>query len=330
MISLSAFFTPPVAGPLRHRRRTMTAVQMIAPGQFETRRLSLPKPGPGEVRIRLEGCGVSALPAGCNNALPPGAPGCEGWGQIEALGPDVEGWVAGERVAFLGGNAYATHTLADAETLARLPESGAPFASPLLAGAVHLFRQARIAKGERVAVLGCGFLGLLLIQLAVLAQARVIAFSRRPYALGLAREAGAEAAYPLCSPEAAVHAAHGWSQGHLCRLAIEATGHEAPLSLAARLLQPGGRLLIGGSHDDGARAVDLGLWRERAVRLIPSHPGDAAQQRDCLREAASAVRAGLMTPLYTHRFPLERLDEAHQLAATRPEGFLKAWVDLTP
>ncbi len=325
MISLSALFLPPATGPLRQRRRSMAAAVMVAPGHFEARRLSLPRPGPGEVRIRVEGCGVSALPPNSS-----GAPGCEGWGQIEALGPAVEGWTTGERVGFLGGQAYATHTVAPAETLARLPEGCTPFASPLLAGAVHLFRRARIAKGERVAVVGCGFLGLLLIQLATLAQARVIAFSRRPYALELARKAGAEAAYPLCPPEAAIPTAHAWGGGHLCHLAIEATGHEAPLSLAARLLQPGGRLLIGGLHEDGARSIDLRLWRERGLHLTPTHPGGPTQQRDCLREAAAAVRAGLITPLYTHRFPLDRLDEAHALAEQRPEGFLKAWIDLSP
>jgi D-arabinose 1-dehydrogenase-like Zn-dependent alcohol dehydrogenase len=92
----------------------MRAAVVVAPGAVEIRELARPSPGPGQLSIRLEGCGV------CGSNLPlwqgrpwqrypcePGAPGHEGWGHVERVGPGVDAALLGQRVAALSYHAYA-------------------------------------------------------------------------------------------------------------------------------------------------------------------------------------------------------------------------------
>src|SRR5215216_3398241 len=88
------------------------------PGQFGFEDRPLLPPEPGQVRVRLEGCGV------CGSNLPlwegrawfqypaePGSPGHEGWGVIDAIGPGVTTLTPGDRVAALSYRAYAEYDL---------------------------------------------------------------------------------------------------------------------------------------------------------------------------------------------------------------------------
>jgi D-arabinose 1-dehydrogenase-like Zn-dependent alcohol dehydrogenase len=79
----------------------------------------MPEPGPGEVRVRLEGCGVCASNLSPWGGQPwfqypfaPGAPGHEGWGRVDAVGEGVTSVARGDRVAFLSGAAYAEYDVA--------------------------------------------------------------------------------------------------------------------------------------------------------------------------------------------------------------------------
>jgi propanol-preferring alcohol dehydrogenase len=88
---------------------TYQAVQALAPGRLELVRKPIRDPGPGEVRIRVEACGVCHSDSGTvDGAFPidwPRVPGHEAVGRIDTLGAHVQGWVVGQRVrvGFLGG-----------------------------------------------------------------------------------------------------------------------------------------------------------------------------------------------------------------------------------
>src|SRR5919106_1310171 len=115
----------------------------------------------------------------------PGPLGHEGWGVVDAVGPGVEGLGAGERVAALSYKAYAEYDLADADAVVPLPASlaGQPFPGEPLGCAMNILRRSGVEPGQTVAIVGVGFLGALLTRLAAGAGARVIAVSRRPFAL---------------------------------------------------------------------------------------------------------------------------------------------------
>ena len=326
----------PPAGDVKDVPTLMKAAVMTAPGQVEVDYFPLPVPGPGEIRVRLQGCGV------CASNLPlwegrdwfdypqePGAPGHEGWGVVDAVGPGVASPAPGQRVALLSYHAFATHDIAPAADVVALPQEldELPFPAEPLGCALNAFARTEIQAGQTVAIVGIGFFGALLAQLASGAGARVIAISRRPFALEIARRCGAAEALQLEEGHSVVEAVEELTDGALSPRVIEATGAQAGLDLATKLTAVRGRLIIAGYHQ-GARTVNMQQWNWRGLDVINAHERDPQKYRDGMADAACAVQAGRidLAPLITHRFPLEGLPQAFALMRERPQGFLKAIV----
>ncbi|HEV2059525.1 MAG TPA: zinc-binding dehydrogenase [Solirubrobacteraceae bacterium] len=314
----------------------MRAAVITAPRSAELQRLPTPDPGPGEVLVELEGCGV------CGSDLPvwqgrpwfdyprePGAPGHEGWGRIAALGDGVRDLAVGTRVAAICYRSDAEFDVAAADAVVALPDEleGSPFPGEPLGCAMNVARRCDFAEGQTVAVVGVGFLGALLVQMAARAGARVIALSRRPFALQIARGMGAEHVIDA-EHDAALEAVQELTGGVLCDRVIEVTGKQDPLDLATQLTRVRGRLVIAGFHQDGARRVDMQLWNWRGLDVVNAHERDPAIYAQGVRDAARAVAAGALDPsaLYTHEFALADIATAFEAASERPAGFLKALV----
>lgn len=316
---------------------TMRAAVVTGPGRLELQATALPQPGPGQVRIRLEGCGVCASnltpwegPDWMTFPTEPGGLGHEGWGTVDAVGEGVTSLAVGDRVASLSGKSYAEYDLADAAAVVRLPDSlkGQPFPGEPLGCAMNIFRRSDIRPGQTVAIVGVGFLGALLTRLATDAGARVIAISRREYSLDVAKAYGAAEVLPMRDHWGIIERVRELTGGVFCDRVIEAVGKQWPLDLAGELVREGGRLVIAGYHQDGPRQVNMQLWNWRGIDVINAHERDPAVCLQGLREAVEAVASGRLDPrpLYTHTFPLERLDEALNATRDRPDGFLKALV----
>lgn len=302
---------------------------------------SVPRPVPAahEVCVRLEGCGVCAsnLPVWAGRPwfrypLEPGVPGHEGWGEVAAVGEGVEHVAVGDRVALLSGRAYAEYDLADAGGVVRIPDSlaGRPLPGEPLACAMNIFRRSDIRPGQRVALVGVGFIGALLIQLAVYAGAHVVALARRPYAREVALRCGAEAALAMEDTRSAIGAALEIGGAEGFARVIESAGEQATLDIASALTAAGGRLVVAGYHQDGPRQVDMQQWNWRGIDVVNAHERDPAVAARGLREAIAALQAGHLDPfeLITHGYPADGLTQAFRDLRTRPEGFLKATVSL--
>lgn len=317
--------------------RLMRAAVVTAPGQVRIEQVPRPEPGPGQVRVRLEGCGVCASnltpwagPEWMKFPTAPGELGHEGWGVIDAVGPGVVGLAEGDRVATLSGRSYAEFDLAEASAVVPLPVAitGAPFPGEPLGCAMNIFRRADIRAGQTVAIVGIGFLGAILTRLATDAGARVLAISRRPFSLRLARRMGAAEALPMDDHYAIISQVQALTDGRFCERAIEAVGKQWPLDLAAELCADRGRLVVAGYHQDGPRQVNMQLWNWRGLDVVNAHERDPEIYAEGVREAAEAVVSGRLdpAPLYTHLYPLERLGEALDATRDRPDGFLKALI----
>lgn len=315
----------------------MQACVITAPGQARLQDAPRPQPGPGQVLLRLEGSGVcaSSLPVWegrpwFHYPLPPGGPGHEGWGRIAALGEGVTGLQVGQRVALLSDAAHADYDLADAASVVPLPPAldGRAVPGEPLGCAVNIFQRSGIAAGQTVAIVGIGFLGALLVQLAVGAGARVIALSRRQESLDVARRFGAQHTLQLDEHQRVIDAVRDLTAERWCERVIECTGLEWPLQVASELCAVRGRLVIAGYHQDGMRLVNVQLWNWRGLDVINAHERDPQAYVAGMREAVRLMAAGVLDPepLYTHRLPLERLGEALELTRTRPAGFMKALV----
>jgi threonine dehydrogenase-like Zn-dependent dehydrogenase len=315
----------------------MHACVIAEPGRAVIRTLDRPEPGPGQVLLRLEGSGVcaSSLPLWegrqwFDYPQPPGAPGHEGWGRVVTLGAGVSGLTEGDRVAALSYRAHAEYDVAAADAVVRLPESLNGIAVPgePLGCACNIFKRSQVEAGQTVAIVGIGFLGALLTQLASHAGARVIALSRRPFALELARSCGAAHAIALDDHQAVLEQVKALTDGRWCERVIEATGLQWPLDVAGEITGERGRLVIAGYHQDGLRQVNLQLWNWRGIDVINAHERDPRTYIEGMRTAVELMVAGVLdpAPLYTHQLPLEQLGEALELTRTRPDGFLKALV----
>jgi threonine dehydrogenase-like Zn-dependent dehydrogenase len=313
------------------------AARFRAPGNIRVESVETGAPGAGQIRVRLEGCGVcgSNLPVWegrpwFNYPLEPGTPGHEGWGTVESLGEGVSAFAIGDRVAMLSGNAFAERDFAAPESLVKLPAelAGKPFPGEPLACAVNIFRRSDILPGQRVAIVGVGFLGAALTALAVRAGARVVALSRRVAALDKAEELGASATVRLEDPSQAVRDAQQCAGGEGYERVIECVGSQAALDVASGLAAVRGRLVIAGYHQDGDRRVNMQEWNWRGLDVINAHERDPAQYRRGMEEAIDLVVRGEFDPwpLFTHEFPHEDIAAAFEALARRPDGFLKALV----
>lgn len=315
----------------------MRAAVLEAPGRAGLHTATRPEPGPGQVRVRLEGCGVCASNlapwAGApwfRYPMQAGAPGHEGWGTVDAIGDGVDGIRVGERVAALAGNSYAQFDVADAGSVVALPEvlANQPFPGEPLGCAMNIFRRSEIEPGQTVAILGIGFLGALLTRLATDAGARVIAISRRPFSLEVARSMGAAETIPMDDHQGIIDQVRELTDGVFCDRVIEAVGKQWPLDLAGEITRERGRMMIAGYHQDGPRQVNMQLWNWRGLDVINTHERDPRVYLEGMRAAVEAVASGRLDPLplYTHTFRLDQLGDALNATRDRPDGFLKALV----
>src|SRR5580658_1811284 len=207
---------------------TYTAVQVSAPGTFRVVERTISEPATGQVRIRVEACGVCHSDSGTVEGLFPinwpRVPGHEAVGRIDALGSGVQGWTVGQRVGvgFLGGpcgycefcrdgdlvncrnqeytgihhdGGYAEIMLAKASGLVSIPDGiSSADAAPLLCAGLTTFnalRNAPAKAGELVAVLGIGGLGHLGVQYARRMGFEVAAIGRGIESAELAKKLGA-------------------------------------------------------------------------------------------------------------------------------------------
>jgi len=204
------------------------AIQVTKPGEFAAVTKPLVDPDPGQVRIRVEACGVCHSDAGTVEGLFPidwpRVPGHEVVGRIDAVGSGLQGWAVGQRVGvgFLGGSCgycefcrngdlvncrnqgftgihsdggYAEMMLAKSSGLVRIPaDLSSVDAAPLLCAGLTTFsalRNAPAKAGDLVAVLGIGGLGHLGVQYARHMGFEVAAIARGPEKADLAKKLGA-------------------------------------------------------------------------------------------------------------------------------------------
>jgi len=315
----------------------MQAAVIVAPGQLEIQEVPLPEIEANEVLIELEGCGVCAsnIPPWegrewFSYPLAPGQLGHEGWGRIASVGPDAQGFTIGQRVAFLGNHAYAQFDKAATDSVVALPESleGHAFPGEPLGCALNIFARSGVEAGQTVAVVGIGFLGALLSQLARAKGARVLAISRREFSLRFARDFGAEETILMDDHWRIIDRVKELTKGRLCDVVIECVGKQWPLDLSGELCKERGRLVIAGYHQDGLRTVNLQEWNWRGLDVINAHERELAVYTRGIERAAHEVAQGALNPepLYTDRFSLAGLAEALERTRTRPDGFMKALI----
>ena len=264
----------------------MRAVQVSrAGGPLELVERRVPDPGPGQVRVRIEACGVCHSDVLTKEGLWPGlqyprVPGHEIAGVVDEVGKDVRPWKAGERVGvgWHGGHCgycsscrrgdflfckvspkvtgiaidggYEEFAVIPAEALARIPDGLSPVeAAPLMDAGVTTFnalRNAGARSGDLVAVLGIGGLGHLGIQFAAKMGFDVVAIARGGDKEALARKLGARIYIDSRKQNPSVELARLGG----VRLVLATATDGAAMTAALGGLGVNGRLLVVGAPQD--------------------------------------------------------------------------------
>ncbi len=339
---------PISAKPASHCRPRAASLPALAavlrgPKDFELQEQPLPAMKPSELMLRLEGCGIcaSSLPVWegrpwFDYPLPAGAPGHEGWGEIVEIGhrlrrllPDLR---CGQKVTVLHDRAFAGYITASVRDVVPLPESfaGQPFPGEAVGCAMNIFRRADIREGQYTAIIGAGFLGLLLTQLSAAAGARVIVLTRRESARELAESFGAEATFDTEDWWGNSKKVMEITGGRGCSRVVEATGLQFALDLATEIIAEYGRMAIAGYHQDGPRQINMQKWNWRAIEVVNAHERDRRRVIQGIADGIAAILDGRLrvTELLTHRFHLDRLNDGFKMLVDRPDGFIKGWVQL--
>lgn len=318
----------------RSQAGTMTAWELTAPGTFHPASCKLPEPGPREVRIRMEGCGLcaSGIPVWegrpwFHYPLEPGHPGHEGYGRVDQTGADVTTFAVGDRVTGLVYHAFAEYDVANETDLVKIPDelAGMPVPGEPLGCAVNIFTRSRIERGMTVAIVGAGFLGAILTQMAHKQGAEVFVVSQRAYSLEVASNMGADQTWTLSDPAEAANHIGKATNGKGCDCVIEATGVQAALDLATNLVGVGGRMVVAGFHQGGLRQVNMQDWNWKGIDVINAHERDPRKYLSGMTEALNLIRRGELdvAPLFTHFYSPDRLAEAFDALVKRPNGFIK-------
>lgn len=284
-----------------------------------------PEPARGQVLIRVEGCGVcaSSLPVWEGRPwfrypLSAGEPGHEGWGVIDGTR---------ERVAFLSTRAFAQYDVADAEQLAPIPDSlaGRNIPGEALACVMNILRRSAIEPRQTVVIIGAGFLGNALVQLCRGIGAQTIVVSRRAAARERAKACGADETIPMDDHHAIVSRIRERTGGRGAERVIECVGAQWPLDIAGDVIGEGGRVMIAGYHQDGARQVNLQRWNWLGIDVINAHERDINVIMRGMREGIDAVAEGKidLDLLVTHTYSFDELGQAFANVAERPDGFVK-------
>lgn len=319
---------------------SMKAVQVSRPGgELELVEREIPKPGAGQVRIRVQACGVCHSDTFTKDGTFPGityprVPGHEIVGVIDDVGPGVVAWRKFERVGvgWHGGHdgtclacrrgdfancasnlvcgisydgGYAEFMVAPVEAVARMPESlDAAEAAPLMCAGLTTFnalRHSGAGPGDLVAIQGIGGLGHLGLLFARKSGFRVAAVGRGAQTLALAKKLGADVYIDSATVDAATELQR---LGGARAIVATAPSGKAMSALIAGL-GPNGTLMVVGAAADPIEVSSGALIAGRR-RVQGWSAGIPAEAEDTLRFAeTTGVRAMI------EKVPLARAAEGY-------------------
>lgn len=317
----------------------MQAVQVAKPNApLELVSREIPKPGPREVLLKVQACGVCHSDfftvAGVYPIQYPRVPGHEVVGRIEAVGSDVPDWKVGMRVGvgWHGGHCghcpscrrgdfitcsfgkipgisydggYADYMLAPFEALASIPdELSSEDAAPLLCAGITTFNSLRhsgVRAGDLVAVLGIGGLGHLGVQFAAKMGCHTVAIARGKDKESLAKKLGAHRYIDSTTSDVAAELT---KLGGARVILATATDAKAMTAALGGLGIDGRLLVLGASADSIEVSPVLLISARRSIAGWPS--GTCADSEDTLKfSVLSNIRPMI------EKYPLERAAEAY-------------------
>lgn len=326
-------------------------------GSLEAMRRPVPRPGPGEVLVRVRASGLCSTDLHLLSGRQPLGElprivGHELAGDVVETGAGVAGWQAGDRVTaaidvtcgrcrhclagdtqlcrsmqrigFERDGGHADYVAVPAANLVALGPEISYEAAAILPDAVacmyhSLIHQGAVGIGQRVLILGVGGLGIHGVQIARCAGADVMATSRQPQRIALAERYGAVGVEP--GRESLETAVADFTEGEGVDVVVDNVGNRASVLQGLSLLRPGGKFLVVAYLDESFEVPSIPLFKTEQQII-----GCRGSTRQDLIDVVRLVREGKLTPVLGASYPIERIGEA---AARLESGDLVGRIWLT-
>jgi len=339
----------------------MRSAELAEVGRIALTTAPVPDPAAGEVLVRMRAVGICGSDVhfyvdgriGDTIASMPFVLGHEPAGQVAALGAGVTTHVVGQRVAlepslpcglcdicrmgrpnccptvrFLGSppvaGVFEEYHIFTPQQCVSIPDNvsfeAAATLEPMAVG-LHGVTLGRVRAGDRVAVLGCGPVGILTAMAARAVGATFIAMTdpipaRRAHAAQLVADLVLDPTDEATVPTIKIAAGQ-------IDVVLEASGAQAAIDDASELICPGGTIVIIGIPSIDHIALRAHPLRRKEITLTLTHRSNFALE-PCLR----LMERGMIDPgqVITHRFPLEQLADGMELVKNYRDGVLKAMI----
>jgi len=255
----------------------------------------------------------------------PDIPGLEAAGVIEAVGPGVAHLKPGTRVAAIGSKTYAEYSLASASQVMPLPdfvsfEEGAAFPIQVLTAYHMLHTTHQTTPGQTVLIhSAAGGVGIVAVQIAKAAGARVIGTVSSDSKLGLVKEYGADAVINYATQDFAEEALK-LTEGKGVDLILDAVG-KPTLEKGLRCLAPFGHLMLYGRAGGPPDPLNLMTLFQKSLKVsgfvlytVSAMPD---KHREGIDKSFQLMREGKLKLLIGKRFPLAEAAEAHRYMESR-------------
>jgi len=300
-----------------------------------------PEPGPGQVRVRVSVSGVNPTDWKSRTSATPmvgpnQVPNQDGAGVIEAVGAGIDPGRVGERVWLFHAANDSVHgtaaefSLVPADQAVPLPDSadfdlGASLGIPFITAHGCLYSDGPIAGRTILVAGGAGAVGHAAIQLALRGGARVITTVSSPEKAAIARTAGDVTIVNYRNADAVeqIRAAAPNGVDRIIEVALTTN-----LDLDIAVLAPHGVVVTYATEPAGDPVVPVRsfMWPNLTLRFALVYTFTDAQIAAALADITAAVDEGALVTLPLHRFPLDRIADAHDAVEAGAVG--KVLVDV--
>jgi len=312
----------------------MRSAVLYGPHDFRIEDFGTPEYSENECLVKVKACGVCHSEQHQWKQKIPGLNyprriGHEVSGEVLKVGSKVKDFTVGDRVAlWIDSKGYSEEVVAAKDRMFRISSFIAyeeALAEPIGCTTNGILRT-NIQLGDKVALVGTGFMGLILLQQIKLQGASlIVAVDLRDDMLQLASQLGADAVINP-SKEDLNEKINKLTNNKKVDVSFEVGGNQATLNMAADICRMEGKLVIFGYHPGERKINDLGYWNWMAFDIINAHFRDMNTILHGSKLGIDLLNSGKieMKRLVTHKFPLEKIEEAFSMAEKKKQGFVKS------
>lgn len=306
-------------------------IRYLDDGTIELLAVDITDPAEGEVQVQSGACGICSWDIATarygKKMHPMAPPGHEGVGYVTKVGKGVTGLQEGDRVA---GGGFATLRNLAAQRVYKIPDS--PLADEYwivepVSCAVTGLDHCRLQPGDRVAVIGAGFMGLLILQgLLHMPTDQLVAIDINDARLQLAQQLGVPESFNSATSDRADLVAT--LKAREFDVVVDTSGSQAGLDLATDIIKRGGLINLFGWLKGQSATFDPTKWHLGGFTVVNSAP--SSKLRDPFPPAIRLIHQGIidLRPLVTHVAPLDHYPDLMQKIVHGDPSYVKGVVTL--